>query len=134
MKDGDLDTFSEQSVVVILEGVLTDFAYSGRIRKKLLPADQWEWQQLPLRRMAQWHRANVTVDIVTFESQFAADEAAEFLNRYRYDFGIIDYANFELFCDSLIVRRPSAVFDTDPGRLNRYGQFGVGATKGADFG
>ena len=134
MKGNDLDTFAEQNVIVILEGVLATFTYSGRVRKKLRPAAEWEWQQIALRRMAQWHQNNVAVDIVTFESPEAADSAAEFLVQYHYDFGLIEHADFDLFCQSLYVWKPTMVVDTDPGRLNRYGQFGVGAVKGADFG
>ncbi len=133
MKNGDLDTYAETSVVVVLEGVLADLTYSGRVRKKLRPAEQWNWHQLALRRMVQWHRNNIVVDVVTFVSDFAADEAGEFLVDYGYDFGAIEFRQFDLFCDALIVRRPTAVYDSDPLRLNRYGQFGVGTTKGQDF-
>ena len=133
MKDGDLDTFAETSVIVVLEGVLAELTYSGRLRKRLRPANDWDWQQLALRRMVQWHRNNVNVDVVTFVSEFAADLAAEFLVKYGYDFGSIEYRNFDLFCDALIVRRPTGVYDSEPQRLNRYGQFGVGTVKGTDF-
>lgn len=133
MKGNDLDTYAETSVIVVLEGVLVDITHSGRIRKRIKPAAEWDWHQLALRRMVQWNRTNIVVDIVTFVSDSVADSAAEFLLKYGYDFGAIEHFDFDLFCEALIVRRPTGVYDSDPVRLNRYGQFGVGAIKGRDF-
>jgi hypothetical protein len=133
VKGNDLDTYAEQSVIVVLEGVLADLTYAGRVRKRLKPAAEWQWQQLALRRMVQWQRNNIVVDIVTFVSEFAAESAGEFLVDYGYEFGAIGFRQFDLFCDALIVQRPTGVYDSEPSRLNRYGQFGVGAVKGQDF-
>jgi len=134
VKDGDLDTYAETSVIVVLEGVLAELTYSGRLRKRLKPAAEWNWEQLALRRMVQWHRNNINVDVITFVSDFAADSAAEFLLKYGYDFGSTEYRDFDLFCDALVVRRPTGVYDSEPQRLNRYGQFGVQVMYGLDFG
>jgi hypothetical protein len=134
VKDGDLATYTESNVIVVLEGVLADLTYSGRLRKRLKPAAEWQWEQLALRRMVQWHRGNVNVDVVTFVSDAAADTAAEFLVKYGYEFGLVEYRQFDLFCDALIVRRPTGVYDSEPSRLNRYGQFGVSVLRGTDFG
>ena len=46
MEHGDLGTWEASSIVVVLEGVLCHPLSEGRLRRHLVPADQWEWSMV----------------------------------------------------------------------------------------
>lgn len=119
--------------MVVLEGVLTTPTYTGKIRRKLAPADEWEWSKPPILSTVDWaSRHNVSIEVVTFMGREVADAAADWLERYSIPVSEVLSVDFDMFCRSLMWRlyEIDRVVDSDPDRLNRYGQMGYGASFG----
>ena len=134
MEGNDLSTYSEEMIIVILEGVLVAPKFVGKVRRKLAPADDWPWQILPLKRVTDMARLNVSVEIATFISQDVADAAADWLLKYDIPFSDVTYYDFNTFTQTLILRSNiRGVYDADPQRFMRYGQRGVACVYGEDF-
>ena len=122
-------------MVVVLEGVLATPKFKGRRRKRLLPAEEWDWEMTPIKKLIDYvTRGNVAVEVVTFISQEVCDEAAEFMNKYDIPAASVEFASFDMFARSLVWRpEVEYVVDTDPMRINRYGQKGLAAVRGSEF-
>lgn len=134
MQNGDIATWTSTRIIVVLEGMLASPKVS-RVRKKLSPPDEWEWENLTLKKIVDYVvRLNVSIEIVTFISQDVADAAADFLTKYDVPVSSVDYADFDWFCRSLTWRpEVEHVVDSDPDRYVRYGQKGLAAQRGAEF-
>lgn len=135
MENGDLASFAESRIVVVLEGLLTTPKYTGTLRKKLSPADEWQWQPLPIKHVWDYtHRQNLAVEAVTFMGEAVAEAAADWLAKYDVPFAAVDYADLDWFCRSLTWRpEVTYVVDSDPIRFQRYGQKGYVAKYGGEF-
>ena len=80
MQNGDLEAFSPQRLIVVLEGVLAlvveEKVMGGVLRKReRTVAYHINWYETPLKRLAvmQDQYPDYRVDIVTFKSQKLAD-------------------------------------------------------------
>jgi len=138
MEQGDLAVSTRQRAVVVLEGVLasvTPVLGRGLIRQKITGWD-FHWYDVPLKRCVtnKYRYPQYGMDVVTFLGPDVADRAAEFLNSIRFPHDTIEYHNFRQFTsmlpyqDDIIV-----VYDSDPERLDRYGQLGRAVMSGEDF-
>lgn len=124
MEKGDLGTYEEHALVVVLEGVLASPQWqSSMLRKpKLLPAMSWPWARTSLKQMVAYGRQNTSVDVVTFLDRAVADEAAEYFMTFDIPFASCAFNDYELFCESLTWRPSiSRVIDSSPNRLAKYG-------------
>jgi hypothetical protein len=140
MERGDIATWTSRRIIVVLEGVLTTPRYDevGLLRKKreLVPADEWMWEDLPLRYVVDYSsRLNVAVEVVTFMGPEVAELAAEWFNRYGVNVAESVSVDFDQFCRSLLWRlnEVERVIDSEPSRLQHYGQLGYSAVKGSSF-
>ena len=74
------------------------------------------------------------MDIVTFISPNLADEAAEFLDEAQIPYSSIRYQGFDSFTNTLRYKTHlRSIYDSDPNRLDHYGQVGIAVVKGEDF-
>jgi hypothetical protein len=123
MQGGDLGTWEASSIVVVLEGVLCRPQIEGRLRRRLVPADQWEWSMTGVQCVQRYAHQSTPVDLVTFMGADVADVAAEWLERYDVDTSSTTAVDIGTFVHSLAWRhtRISAVVDSDPDRLARFG-------------
>ena len=135
MENGDLATWASSRIIVVLEGMLVRPTYAGRLRKHLVPAEEWAWQSQPLKHLWDYtNRQNLAVEVVTFLSEEVCDEAADWMSRYDVPAAAVDYADLDWFCRSLTWRpEVTYVVDSDPVRFRRYGQKGFAATFGGEF-
>ena len=121
MERGDISSWASKRIIVVLEGVLTAPRYeqSGVLRKKqeLLDPDYWVWEELPVRLVVDYgRRLNVAVEVVTFMGQDVADGAAEWFSKYGVE-----------------VTEVERVIDSDPERIQHYGQLGYASLRGERF-
>ena len=68
---------------------------------------------------------NYEVEIVTFNSQKLADEAAEFLNDAGIPYASIGYRIMARVHRRCVPAGHPAIYDSDPQRLDHYGQLGI---------
>jgi hypothetical protein len=141
---GDLGVSIDPRLVIVLEGALAKVQFRDeRTRKGLrsktakvpTPAADWVWSVPAIKTINDLAgRRGIPCEVVTFLSQEVADLAAEYLNRYEVRVLSCEYADFDLFTSSLSWRpEVSSVVDTDPERMQKYGQRGYGVTWGAVF-
>lgn len=140
MERGDISSWASKRIIVVLEGVLTSPRYeqSGVLRKKqeLLDPDYWVWEELPVRLVVDYgRRLNVAVEVVTFMGQDVADGAAEWFSKYGVEVAEVLAVDFEMFCRSLLWRLTEVerVVDSDPERIQHYGQLGYASLRGERF-
>jgi len=134
VRGNDLDVAYEDIFIIVLEGVLVTPKKVGKVRKKLAPVDEWDWYLTPLKRLSYLSYNNVSVQVATFISQEVADSCAEYFLKYGIPVSEVHYYDFDTFCQTLLLRRDlRAVYDSDPFRFNRYGQFGVATVLREDF-
>ena len=140
MQNGDLEEFSQDRLIVVLEGILAlvvDEKDHTRWRKReRTVAYHIQWHEIPLKRlvMMQDRYPSYVVEIVTFKSEKLADMAAEFLNDARVPYASIGYRSWHEFITLLKFQRDiKAIFDTEPERLDHYGQLGIASVRGMDF-
>jgi hypothetical protein len=140
MERGDISSWTTTRIIVVLEGVLATPAYESsgvvRRRRELLDPDEWVWEDLPLRYVVDYaRRLNVAVEIVTFMGQEVADAAADWFSRYGVEIAEVLAVDFAAFCRSLLWRLTDVqrVIDTDPDRIQNYGQLGYVALRGERF-
>lgn len=135
MENGDLTLVSRPTIVVVLEGVLAtvEATTTGVLRKHT--AYDVTWLPLPLKRLATTlRRFDVDCDVVTFTSQAVCDDAADFFNDIGLHVSSVRYLPFERWVRTLpYVADVQQVLDSDPERLNRYGQLGRAVIMGEDF-
>lgn len=142
MQHGDLGTWSQPTIVVILEGVLADvqpiLVEEGRFRKKLVEHGcNLSWHDLPLKRLItmgnRW--ADYRLDIVTFTNEVVAEFATTYLDMARVPYGSVAYHPFDTWVNVLRYQPDiRQVIDTDYERIQRYGQVGRMVQRGEDFG
>ena len=140
MERGDISSWASTRIIVVLEGVLATPKYdeSGVLRKKkeLADPDHWVWEELPMRYVVDYgRRLNVAVEVVTFMGEEVAEAAADWMNRYGVEVAECIAVDFDLFCRSLLwrINEVERVIDSDPNRIQRYGQLGYGTVRGERF-
>lgn len=140
MERGDLELWERPTIVVVIEGVLCDvatFQEKRRFRRPQTVGWNVSWHDLPLKRLKvlKHHWSHVGQEYVSFISQDFVDTVAPYLEATRTPYDAVVYHGFNVFCDVLRYRTEiQAVYDSDPDRLQRYGQKGIGVLKGEDFG
>jgi hypothetical protein len=132
MEKGDLATWTDNRIVVVLEGVLSQVPPVETHRSGLLgrnkdtewvSADYWGWNKQAIKIINdKAYRLNTPVDVVTFLAPEVGDMAADWLEKYEVRVSGCEYSDFDLFCESLSWR-PNVhhVIDSVPERLDRYG-------------
>ena len=139
MQDGDLGVYEREELIVILEGVLCDVYHTettGKLWKRRGGSTHLDWHDVPLKRliMVKKNYPHFELTIVTFVSQEVADHAAQFLVNAHIDYDTLSYVPMEDFVMTLRYRpRVRAVYDSEPERLDRYGQAGIAVVKGNDW-
>lgn len=141
MERGDLAVSIRPSYAIVLEGVLaeiTPITRKRRLRSEEVTGHNLHWLDLPLRRLATVkHRyPQLTVDLITFISEDVADDAAMFLEGARIPFDSMMYMRLETLVSLLLFRTDDglqAIYDSDPDRLDQYGQLGRAVIKGQDW-
>lgn len=101
----------------------------------MLPVEDWHWHTLAVKSVVDnATRLNIAVEVVTFMGDEVADQAADFMAKYDMPVASVESAKFDWFCQSLQWRPDvSYVVDTEPERIQRYGQHGYVATRGGSF-
>jgi hypothetical protein len=132
MQNGDLSTWVDTRVVVVLEGIIAqipdpELHRTGITRQKKTiewaPADKWGWSKQAIKVINdKAYRLNTPIDVVTFLSPEVGDSAADWLDKYEVRISSCEYSDFEMFCESLSWR-PNVhhVVDSEPSRLDHYG-------------
>jgi hypothetical protein len=141
MQYGDLAEFRTEALVIVLEGVLAlvvdEHQVVGRFRKRdEVTGYSIIWHEIPLKRLVMISNLypNYAIEVVTFRSDRVAELAATFLDNNRISISEVRYQGFEEFCTGLRFRpEVRAVYDSEPERLDRYGQHGVAVVRGEDF-
>ena len=139
MERGDLELWSRARVVVVIEGVLArvdPVIRSRRLRKDEMVGYNASWHDVPIKRLLymkdKWPQ--VGQDLVTFVSQDFCDQAAEYLDEIGFQYDEIRYRRFNDFTAALRYQTDvQTVYDSDPARLDRYGQLGRAVVAGEDF-
>lgn len=140
MEHGDLAVSVRPHYIVVLEGVLVtvEKVEADKRHRWSHPVftTHWHWLDMPLRRVATNKRRfpDFGAEIVTFINEEAAEMAATFLDAMPLDYDSLNYVSFDQFCSLLPYREGlQVVYDSDPQRLDRYGQVGREVTRGEDF-
>jgi hypothetical protein len=139
MERGDLALSVRPKYVLVLEGVLahiTPIVVERKMRSDRHVGWNISWHDVPLRRLATMTRRfpDVNAEIVTFISEAMADTAGEYLDLINIGYSAIAYHPFEQFCQLLSFQEDlQAVYDSDPNRLDRYGQLGNAVIRGEDW-
>lgn len=140
MQDGDLATWEQPRILVVLEDTLAHVTGEMKrkgIRKSWSPNDpeSWDWGLVTLKTIQRYAFNSVPVEVITFVSEEVAGLAARWLN--YYDVEVADVQCYELghFQRSLAWRRNGVqrVVDADPERILRYGQLGYQITWNGEF-
>lgn len=141
MEQGDLTVSVRPSYAVVLEGVLaeiTPITRHRRFRGEETTGYNIHWLDLPLRRLATLKRRfpQIQVDIVTFVNSDVADDAAQFLEGARVPYDSLSYIRFDTWLALIPFQNEDglqAIYDSDPDRLDQYGQLGRSVVKGSDW-
>lgn len=140
MQHGDLEASVREELVVVLEGVLCQVTF-GPVKRRILRTQPQatmhiSWHDVPLKRLVSISQRwpDYDVAIVTFVSQRTADETAEYLTDLGVPYASIGYRPFATFVRSLtFLPHVRAVYDSDPQRLDHYGQLGHAVVPGEDW-
>ncbi len=135
MEKGDLGTWEASSITVVLEGVLCRPQVEGRLRRRLINSDQWEWGMTAISCVQRYAHQSTPVDVVTFQGEEVAAAAAEWFQRYDVDVQSTEAVDIDPYVRSLAWRhnKISAIVDSDPDRLARFGFRGYRTTFGGAF-
>lgn len=141
MQDGDLAEFHQERLIVVLEGVLALVAPEkqavGRWRRRVeTVAYHVLWHEVPLKRLVMINERHpeFDVEILTFHDPTLADQAAEFLDQAGIPYGSVRYQAYATFTQLLRYQRNiRTIYDSDPDRLDDYGQLGTAVVRGQDF-
>jgi hypothetical protein len=135
MEHGDLGTWEASSITVVLEGVLCRPQVEGRLRRHLTSPDQGEWSMTSVQCVQRYAFQSTPVDVVTFAGPEVADAAAGWFERYDVDVQSTEAVDIDPYVRSLSWRhnKISAVVDSDPDRLARFGFRGYQTTWGGVF-
>ncbi len=135
MERGDLGTWEASSISVVLEGVLCRPQVEGRLRRRLTNSDQWEWSMSAIQCVQRYAYQSTPINVVTFLDPEVADAAADWFERYDVDVSSTEAVDIERFVTSLAWRhnKISAIVDSDPDRLARFGFRGYRTVWGGAF-
>ena len=141
MEQGDLAVSIRPSYTIVLEGVLAEvipITRNRRFRGEQTTGYNLHWLDIPLRRLATLKRRfpQIIVDLVTYIDQDVADDAAQFLNGANIPYDSISYMRLPTLIAILPFQDEAglqAVYDSDPDRLDQYGQLGRAVIKGEDW-
>lgn len=140
MEHGDLAVSVRPSYVFVLEGVLatvTPIISETRWRRRpQVTGYNIGYHDLALRRIwtMKQRYPDVGIDIITFLNETVAEDAAQYLNDLRIPYDSIGSASLDRWVRALPYREGTlAVYDSDPNRLDRYGQLGRSVIRGEDF-
>lgn len=140
MEEGDLAVWTRPRYVVVIEGVLCTVEPVIRqhrwTRRAEVTGYNAQWHDVPLKRLLymkdRW--PNMAQELVTFLSQDFCDQAADFLDAVRLPYDSIRYQELSQFCKVLRYQQDlQSVYDSDPARLDRYGQLGHAVVPGEDI-
>ena len=138
MQNGDLEAHVRDRILVVIEGVLC-LPIQEQTRKwgrQRTVAYHINWYEVPLKRLIVVNERNpdLDVELISFMSQDFVDRAAEYLDMAEVPYSSIKYWDFNAFAGVLkFQRRLRAIYDSDPERLQRYGQVGIQVQPGSDF-
>ena len=135
MEGGDLGTWEASSITVVLEGVLCVPRVEGRLRRHLSDSDQWEWRMTSIQCVQRYAQQSTPIDVITFQGEEVAAAAAEWFQRYDVDVQSTEAVDIDPYVRSLAWRHAkiSAIVDSDPDRLARFGFRGYRTTLGGAF-
>jgi hypothetical protein len=144
MQGGDLASWNERRVAVVLEGILAKVPPATVSGRKFLrrgwvgptpSPDTWEWSGHAIRLINdKAFRLNIPIDIVTFTSQEVADSCADWVYRYDIRVASCEFYDFGWFCKSILWRPDlHVVVDSDSSRLEHYGVKAFQSFWGGDF-
>lgn len=141
MQGGDLEAAVTERLVIIIEGVLCNVRViegeKSRWRKAPpIAGYHINWYEVPLKRTVfiKERFPQFQIEAVTFISQEFLDEASSFMSDARIPIDSADYIAFDRFVYGLRFQDAvRAIYDSDPARLDRYGQLGVQVQPGMDF-
>ena len=139
MQDGDLEMWERPRYLIVIEGVLCSVepvVKERRFRSDVTTGYNTQWYDVPLKRCLylkdRW--PDTAQDLVTFVSQDFCDQAADFLDAVGLPYDSIKYRTFVDFATTLRYQRDvQSVYDSDPARLDRYGQLGHAVARSEDF-
>jgi hypothetical protein len=138
MQFGDLEESRRESLLLVLEGVLVQVTESN-VKHRFRGSDttwHFQWHEVPLKRLiaTKDRYPAYEIDIVTFLGDTVKDTAAEYLTSIEVPYDEITAWDLDDFAMSLRFRPGvRAVYDSDPERLNHYGQLGHAVMRGADW-
>ncbi len=130
MEGNDLGVRETSQIIVVLEGCLTQPVP----KKRMLRADQWTaattwmWNMLGLKQIYRWvNTADLEVEIVTFLGEDVAEAASDYMNFTDIPVGGVIPYDYDVFCSTLTLKtfRVLGVYDSDPDRIQNYGQRGI---------
>ena len=132
MEDGDLGTWDQPRILLVLEDTLAKVTgtmkRNGLSRKVWTPndADEWEWGLITVKTIQRYSYNSVPVEVITYLSIEVAELAAQWFQRYDVEVASVEYYELKHFQRSLTWRRNGIqrVIDTNPERLLHYGQLG----------
>ena len=139
MQDGDLATGTRPRFIIVIEGVFCDVVtieHKRRFRSPKQTGFYINWHEIPLKRatfMKERYPDNA-MELVTFISEDFLDNALYFLIEARIPYDSASYMPLHKFTSVLRFQTDLlAIYDSDPGRLDQYGQKGLQVTRGMDF-
>jgi hypothetical protein len=124
----------------VLEGVLatvTPIIEEHRFRTNRVIGHEIDWHDAALKRLAVDCRRypQVGFAVVTFVSEAVRDEAADFLSAIPIDVEAVEFQEMARFRNLLRFDQDvQQIIDSDPARLNGYGQRGRSVIPGSDWG
>ncbi len=140
MEKGDISNWASPRIIVVLEGVLCrpvpphKRIFARKATQVEADPGTWSWETIPVQKVVDYGgRLNVPVEVVTFMGQAIADAAADWMARYDIEVTSVEAVDFDWFCRSLRWRQGVRVVDTDPERIQHYGQAGYLTMRGQEF-
>jgi len=139
MQGGDLQLWERPRYIIVIEGVLCrvdPVTRKRRFREPEVTGYNVQWYDVPIKRSLylkdRW--PDTGQELITFVSQEFADQAASFLDQVGMQYDEVHYQRFADFTSILPYQRDlQAVYDSDPARLDRYGQLGHAVVAGEDY-
>lgn len=144
MLKGDLATWVDHRICVVLEGILAQVpeptvTQRGVLRKTRIQEwahpDTWTWSVHSIKVLNdKARRHSLPIDVVTFIDPEVADQAGEWMMKYDVLFSTCTYYDFKWFCESVIWRPDlHLIVDSEPDRLQHYGAKGYQSAWGGNF-
>jgi len=140
MQGGDLEAAVSERLVIIIEGVLCNVTVIEEKRKfrggSRITGYHINWYETPLKRLVfiKDRFPQFQIEAVTFISLEFLEEASSFLLDALIPIDSAEYVPFDRFAYGLRFQDTlRAIYDSDPARLDRYGQLGVQVQAGKDF-